>query len=326
VTEPALPRRTLSSRHLLGIDGLSRDDVTLILETAAQFKQVNRRAVKKVPALRGLTVVNAFFEASTRTRLSFELAAKRLSADVVNFSGSASSLVKGETLLDTARVLESYGPDLVVMRHSWPGSPQMLTEVMGAAILNAGDGEHEHPTQALLDAFTLVERFGRAPADGLDGKRVAIVGDIAHSRVARSNLHCLPLLGAEVRVAGPATMLPIGLDQYGVKVCGGIDEAIEGADAVMMLRIQKERLKGPRIPSDREYARRFGLTRARAETLAGDALVLHPGPMNRGVEIAPEVADSGRSVVFEQTENGIAVRQAALYLLAVGRRETEVAA
>ncbi len=320
------PAGILSVPHLLGVDGLSRDDVVLLLETARRFKEVNERTVKKVPALRGLTVVNLFFEASTRTRLSFELAAKRLSADVVNFTGSSSSVVKGETLLDTARVMNAYGPDLVVVRHAAAGAPRMLTTVMDAAVLNAGDGEHEHPTQALLDAFTLLERFGRTAAEGLEGKRVAIVGDIAHSRVARSNLLSLPLLGAEVRVAGPATMLPPGLEQYGVQVTNDVDEALEGADAVMMLRIQKERMKGPRLPSDREYARCFGLTKERATRMKPDALVMHPGPMNRGVEIAPEVADSGRSVILEQAGNGLAVRMASLYLLAVGHRSFEGAA
>jgi aspartate carbamoyltransferase catalytic subunit len=321
MTTGALAAGTLKAPHLLGIDGMSREDLVLVLETALRFKEVNERAVKKVPALRGLTVVNLFFEASTRTRLSFELAAKRLSADVVNFTGSSSSVVKGETLLDTARVMNAYGPDLVVVRHAQAGAAQMLTGAMDAAILNAGDGEHEHPTQALLDAFTLLERMGRSPQEGLTGKRIAIVGDIAHSRVARSNLLALPLLGAEVIAAGPATMLPAGLEQYGVQVTADVDKALEGCDAVMMLRIQKERLKGPRIPSDREYARLFGLTKERAARLRDDALVLHPGPMNRGVEIAPEVADSGRSVILEQAKNGLAVRMAALYLLALGRRE-----
>lgn len=316
-------QRTLAHPHLLGIDGLSSEELVLLLETAWRFKEVNARAVKKVPALRGLTVLNLFFEASTRTRLSFELAAKRLSADVVNFTGASSSLVKGETLLDTARVMNAYGPDLVVVRHAAAGAPQLLTTVMDGAILNAGDGAHEHPTQALLDAFTLLERFGRTPAEGLHGKRIAIIGDITHSRVARSNLLALPLLGAEVRVAGPATMVPVGLSQYGVTVTHDVDQALDGVDAVMMLRIQKERMNGPRMPSDREYARCFGLTKARAARLRKDALVLHPGPMNRGVEIASEVADSDRSVVLEQAGNGLAVRMAALFLLAIGRRTFE---
>jgi aspartate carbamoyltransferase catalytic subunit len=311
---------TLSVPHLLGIDGMTRDDVVLLLETATRLKEVNARPVKKVPALRGSTVVNLFFENSTRTRLSFELAAKRLSADTVNFSGSSSSVKKGETLLDTARVISSYGPDLIVCRHAAAGAPQLLSRVMNAAILNAGDGVHEHPTQALLDVYTILERLDRAPIDGLDGMKVAIVGDIAHSRVARSNMLCMKLLGAEVRVAGPGTMLPVGVEDYGVTATTDVDAAIEGVDAVMMLRIQKERLSAPMLPSDREYARRFGLTRERADRLPEHTLVLHPGPMNRGVEIAPEVADGRRSVVLDQTENGLAVRMAALYLLAIGRR------
>lgn len=316
---------TLSQRHLLGIDGLSRADLELILTTARSFREVNTRAVKKVPALRGLTVVNLFFEASTRTRLSFELAAKRLSADAVNFTGSASSVVKGETLLDTTRVIEAMHPDLLVVRHSHAGAAHMVASVVKGAVVNAGDGQHEHPTQALLDAFTLLERFGRTPEQGLTGKTIAIIGDIAHSRVARSNLLSLTLLGAKVRVAGPATMLPVGIEGYGVEATTCVDEAIDGADAVMMLRIQKERIQGPLMSTDREYARCFGLTRKRAERLKEGALILHPGPMNRGVEIAPEVADSGRSVIFEQAENGVAVRMAALYLLAVGRARGEAA-
>jgi aspartate carbamoyltransferase catalytic subunit len=317
----AIAAGTLSVPHLLGIDGLTREDVVLLLQTAQQLKEVNARPVKKVPALRGLTVLNLFFEASTRTRVSFELAAKRLSADTVSFSGSSSSVKKGETLLDTARVLSSYGPDLIVCRHAAAGAPHMLAEVMDASVLNAGDGQHEHPTQALLDAFTIFDRMGIAPSEGLEGKTIAIIGDIAHSRVARSNLLCLKLLGADVRVAGPGTMLPPDVEQYGVTATTNVDEALEGVDAVMMLRIQKERMRGAMMPSDREYSRCFGLTRERADRLPEQTFVLHPGPMNRGVEIAPEVADGPRSVVLDQTANGLAVRMSAFYLLAVGRRE-----
>ena len=309
--------KTLAHPHLLGIDGMSRSDVELVLETARSFSEVNSRALKKVPVLRGRTVAMLFFEASTRTRLSFELAAKRLSADTLAFSASGSSVSKGETLLDTARNIEAMGPDIVVIRHACSGAAQMLTRVMSGSIVNAGDGQHEHPTQGLLDAYTLLDRFGRTPQQGLTGKTIAIVGDIARSRVARSNMLCLKLLGAAVRVAGPATMLPTGLAQYGVDVTTDVDEALEGVDAVMMLRIQKERLAGPLMASDREYARRYGLTRARAERLRDDALVMHPGPINRGVEIDPDVADSPRSVILRQTENGIAVRMAVMYLLAV---------
>jgi aspartate carbamoyltransferase catalytic subunit len=316
-------RRTLSQPHLLGIEGLTRDDVELVLDTAAGFHQVNARTLKKVPVLRGRTVAMLFFENSTRTRLSFELAAKRLSADTLSFSASSSSVSKGETLLDTARNIEAMGPDLVVIRHMHAGAPQMLTRVMKGAIVNAGDGQHEHPTQALLDAFTLLQRFGRTPQQGLAGKTIAIVGDIARSRVARSNMLCLKLLGASVRVAGPPTMLPPGLSQYGVDVTSDVDEALAGVDAVMMLRIQKERIVGPVLSSDRDYARRYGLTKARAAKLPEHALVMHPGPINRGVEIDPDVADSARSVILEQTENGIAVRMAALYLLALGAAHAE---
>lgn len=314
---------TLSTRHLLGIEGLTQRDVTLILSTARSFREVNTRTVKKVPALRGLTVVNLFFEASTRTRLSFEVAAKRLSADTVNFSGSTSSLVKGETLLDTTRVIEAMHPDLFVVRHAHAGAAHMVASTVAGAVVNAGDGQHEHPTQALLDAFTLLENFGRTPEEGLHGKTIAIIGDIAHSRVVRSNLLCLPLLGAQVRVAGPATMLPQGIASYGCEVTTRVEDAIADADAVMMLRIQKERIAGPLMSTDREYARSFGLTRSRAKLLRPDALVMHPGPMNRGVEIAPEVADSGRSVILQQAENGVAVRMAVLYLLAVGLSRQE---
>ncbi len=311
-------KRTLSSPHLLGIDGLSREDVVLILDTARSFAEVNQRSLKKVPVLRGRTVAMLFFESSTRTKLSFELAAKRLSADTLSFAASGSSLSKGETLLDTARNIEAMGPDIVVVRHAQSGAAAMLTTVMRGAVVNAGDGQHEHPTQALLDAYTLLDRFGRTAQQGLAGRTIAIIGDIARSRVARSNMLCLSLLGAEVRVAGPATMLPPGLSQYGVTTTTDVDAAMEGTDAVMMLRIQKERMQGPVMASDRDYATRFGLTKARAARLKPDALVLHPGPINRGVEIDPEVADSKRSVILEQAENGVAVRMAVLYLMAVG--------
>jgi aspartate carbamoyltransferase catalytic subunit len=315
---PDAPARTLADPHLLGIDGMPRADVELVLETARSFSEVNSRALKKVPVLRGRTVAMMFFESSTRTKLSFELAAKRLSADTLAFTSAGSSVSKGETLLDTARNIEAMGPDLVVVRHSCSGAAQMLTRIMKGSVVNAGDGQHEHPTQALLDAYTLLDRFGRTPREGLAGKTIAIVGDIARSRVARSNMLCLTLLGAKVRVAGPPTMLPPGLAQYGVDVTSDVDAALEGVDAVMMLRIQKERLAGPLMSSDREYARRYGLTRARADRLREDALVMHPGPINRGVEIDPDVADGPRSVILEQAENGVAVRMAVLYLLAVG--------
>ena len=313
----------LSVPHLLGIDGLSRDDAILILETARSFVEVNSRQLKKVPALRGRLVALMFFENSTRTRLSFELAAKRLSADTLNFSASGSSVAKGETLRDTAKNVEAMGPDLVVVRHEASGAPWHLTEVMSGAVANAGDGQHEHPTQALLDAFTLLSRWERAPQDGLDGKTVCIVGDIGRSRVARSNMLLLKLLGARVRVAGPRTMLPAGLKEaYGVDVYDDVDEALaDGVDAVMMLRIQKERAARAVMGSDDDYAHAFGLNADRFARLLKHndrALVMHPGPMNRGVEIDAAVADDERSVILEQTENGVAVRMAVLFLLALG--------
>ncbi len=315
--------RVLSVRHLLGIDGLTRADAELILETARSFHEVNTRALKKVPVLRGRTVALLFFENSTRTRLSFELAAKRLSADTLSFSASGSSVQKGETLIDTARNIEAMGPDLVVMRHEQSGSHHLLVRAMSGAVVNAGDGQHEHPTQALLDAFTLLERFARSPKDGLHGKTVAIVGDIAHSRVARSNMLLLPLLGARVRVCGPRTMLPPGLEQYGVESTDDVDAALEGVDAVMTLRIQKERISGARMASDRDYFHRFGLTKERFRRLPERALVMHPGPINRGVEIDHDVADDPRAVILEQAENGVAVRMAVLYLLAVVHAKAE---
>jgi len=317
----------LSTRHLLGIEGLTADDVDLLLRNAKVFSQLYQRSRKKVPTLAGHTVVNCFFENSTRTRMSFELAAKRLSADTINFSGSTSSLKKGETFLDTARTIESYRPDILVLRHGSAGACHLLTQVTQAAVVNAGDGAHEHPTQALLDAFTLLEHFGRLDDDHpqafrLDGLSLAMVGDIAHSRVARSNFLCLRLLGAEVRVVGPATMLPVGLDSYGVQAFDDVDEALDGVSAVMMLRIQKERLNGPVLPSDAEYHAHYGLTQERAAQL-GDTPVLHPGPINRGVEIAPGVADGPQSLINRQSHHGIAVRMAALHLLAKGLHRSD---
>jgi aspartate carbamoyltransferase catalytic subunit len=321
----------LSVPHLLGIEGLSRADAVLLLDTARSFVEVNSRELKKVPALRGRLVALMFFENSTRTRLSFELAAKRLSADTLSFSASGSSVSKGETLRDTAKNVEAMGPDLVVVRHEASGAPWHLTQVMTGAVANAGDGQHEHPTQALLDAFTLLLRWGRAPKDGLDGKTVCIVGDIARSRVARSNMLLLPLLGARVRVCGPRTMLPAGLaEAYGVRVYDDVDDALlgdGGVDTVMMLRIQKERAGRAVMGSDDDYAAAFGLSAARFERLVRarpEVLVMHPGPINRGVEIDAGVADDERSVILEQTENGVAVRMAVLYLLALGHGRSPV--
>lgn len=318
-------RTTLSQPHLLGIEGLSRADATLILDTARGFTEVNTRALKKVPALRGRTVALLFFENSTRTRLSFELAAKRLSADTLNFSSSGSSVAKGETLQDTAKNIEAMKPDLVVVRHEASGAPWLLSRVMSGAIANAGDGQHEHPTQALLDAYTLLEVWQRTASEGLAGKTITIVGDISRSRVARSNMLLLPLLGARVRVVGPPTMIPAAVkDVYGVEVFDDVDEALFGGDAVdavMMLRIQKERAGTAVMGSDRDYAISYGLTAerfARLQQRQRDVRVMHPGPMNRGVEIDAAVADDEASVILQQTENGVAVRMAVLYLLALG--------
>ena len=304
---------SLRSRHLLGIAALEPDEIQLVLDTALAMKEIGTRAIKKVPTLRGRTVVNLFFEPSTRTRLSFELAEKRLSADTLGVTTSGSSVTKGETLLDTARTLEAMAPDVIVMRHESSGAPHQLARVCKASIINAGDGMHEHPTQALLDAFTIVERKGR-----LQGLRVSIVGDLIHSRVLRSNALLLTKMGAHVTAAGPATLLPQGLERLGVRVETSIDAALEGADVVMMLRVQHERMRGLFLPSVREYFSLFGLTPARLARAAAEAIVMHPGPMNRGVEIDSEVADGPWSVILDQVANGVAVRMAVLYLLAGG--------
>jgi aspartate carbamoyltransferase catalytic subunit len=296
-------------RHLLGIEGLSRDSAGRILDTAQAFLEVTRRPVRKVPTLRGKTIINLFYEASTRTRTSFELAGKRLSADVVNIGGSSSSTSKGETLRDTVATLDSMHADVIVIRHAASGAPHFVAARTRAAVVNAGDGMHEHPTQALLDAFTIRQRLGR-----IEGLTVAICGDVAHSRVARSNALLLSLLGAKVRLSGPRTLLPQRTDALGAEVFDRLEPAIEGADVVMMLRIQQERLTGALLPTLREYSRVFGLTRARLERAHPDAIVMHPGPMNRGVEIADDVADGTRSVVLDQVESGVAVRMAVLYL------------
>ncbi|MBI5410552.1 MAG: aspartate carbamoyltransferase catalytic subunit [Nitrospirae bacterium] len=301
---------SLKRKDLTSIAALSTDEITLILETADSFKEVTGREIKKVPALRGKTVVNFFFEPSTRTRTSFELAAKRLSADVINFSPSSSSVVKGETLLDTARNIEAMQADIIVLRHPAAGAAETLARGVKSSVINAGDGWHEHPTQALLDLYTLREK-------GLTfkGLRVAIVGDIAHSRVARSNIYALTKLGAEVRAVGPPTMIPAGLDKLGVRVYYNLDEALQGVDAIMMLRLQLERQGRALFPTIREYSRLYGLTAERLKLAEAGALVMHPGPINRGVEIAPEVADSFSSVILDQVSNGVAVRMGILYLL-----------
>jgi aspartate carbamoyltransferase catalytic subunit len=297
-------------KDLTSIASLSADEIQLILETAESFKEVSGREIKKVPALRGKTVVNFFFEPSTRTRTSFELAAKRLSADVINFSPSSSSVVKGETLLDTARNIEAMQADIIVLRHPAAGAAETLARGVKSSVINAGDGWHEHPTQALLDLFTLREKKRE-----IKGLRVAIVGDIAHSRVARSNIYALTKLGAEVRAVGPPTMMPAYLDRLGVKVSYNLDEALRGVDVIMMLRLQLERQGRALFPSIREYANLYGLTAERLRLAESGALVMHPGPINRGVEIAPEVADSFSSVILDQVANGVAVRMGVLYLL-----------
>jgi aspartate carbamoyltransferase catalytic subunit len=306
---------TLSQRHLLGIEPLDVKDITSILDTAESLREVLDRPIKKVPALRGKTVVNLFYEPSTRTRSSFEMAERVLSADSLSLSPTTSSATKGETLLDTVRNLEAMNPDMIVVRHGSSGAPQLLARHCRSIIVNAGDGAHEHPTQALLDALTLRQKRGR-----VKGLRVAIVGDLMHSRVARSNLHCLAKLGAEVILCGPPTLIPPGIDSL-APVTYDLDEAISGADAIMMLRVQFERMTGGYFPSVREYHVRYGLTAARLKRAKKEVLILHPGPMNRGVEIASEVADGPYSVILDQVTNGVAVRMAVLYLLLGGTSE-----
>jgi aspartate carbamoyltransferase catalytic subunit len=314
------PATALRSRHLLGIDGLGADEITLILDTTAAMKEITSRAIKKVPTLRGRTVVNLFFEPSTRTRTSFEIAEKRLSADTLSIATATSSVTKGESLLDTVRNIEAMSPDMIVMRHASSGAPHLLARSCRSAIINAGDGMHEHPTQALLDAFTIREHKGR-----LDGLKVAIVGDLQHSRVLRSNVMLLRTMGADVWVCGPATLMPAEMARFGVRTTTSVDAAVEGADVVMLLRIQHERMHGHFIPSIREYFALFGMTPQRMRRARPDAIVMHPGPMNRGVEIDSEVADGPFSVILEQVANGVAVRMAVLYLLAGRDGEHEVA-
>ncbi len=301
---------TWDRKDLLDIKGLSTDEITLVLDTAESFKEISERDIKKVPTLRGKTVITLFYEASTRTRVSFEIAGKRLSADTVNISTSTSSVQKGETLIDMARNLEAMAPDAIVMRHNVPGAPYILASRLESSIINAGDGAHEHPTQALLDAFTIREKKGR-----FAGLKVSLIGDIAHSRVARSNIYCLTKLGADVTVSGPATMLPREVERLGVRVVPTIREAVRGADVIMMLRIQKERMGKVLFPSVRDYSRFFGLTTDVMREASADVIVMHPGPMNRGVEISSEVADGPYSVILDQVTNGVAVRMAILYLL-----------
>jgi aspartate carbamoyltransferase catalytic subunit len=301
-------------RHLLSAADLSRDDALLVLDTAEELAQLTERAtVKKLPTLRGRTVVNLFFEDSTRTRTSFELAAKRLSADVINFSAKGSSVSKGETLKDTALTLEAMGSDAVVIRHSWSGAPVNLARWVKGSVINAGDGTHEHPTQALLDAYTMRQRHGR-----VEGLRVTIVGDVLHSRVARSNVLLLSTLGADVTLVAPPTLLPVGVEAWPCETSYDLDAVLPKSDVVMMLRVQRERMGAAYFPSSREYARRYGLDVRRVTTLNDDAIVMHPGPMVRGMEIAPEVADGVRSTITEQVANGVSIRMAVLYLLLGG--------
>ncbi len=303
--------KQLSVDHLTGIVDLTRQDIELILETAARFKEVINRPIKKVPSLRDITVANVFFENSTRTRLSFELAQKRLSADVVNFSAASSSVKKGETLIDTVNNILAMKVDMVVMRHPNPGAAKFLSQKIKAKVVNAGDGTHEHPTQALLDAFSIQEKLGT-----VEGKKVVIVGDILHSRVALSNIYCLQKLGAEVMVCGPSTLIPKYIHQLGVRVSHNLREALEWCDVANMLRIQLERQDIAYFPSLREYSLLFGLDLNLLDSLSKEIIVMHPGPINRGVEISSDVADSKQSIILDQVENGVAVRMAVIYLLA----------
>jgi aspartate carbamoyltransferase catalytic subunit len=312
----AHPTTPYLGKDLLGLEGLTAEQLTAILDTAEVFKEISERPIKKAPALRGKTIVNAFFENSTRTRISFEFAEKRLAADTVNISSTGSSVAKGETLVDTARNLEAMRIDMVVIRHGASGSARFLAERIASNVINAGDGKHEHPTQGLLDLLTI--RDHRGP---LAGQRVCICGDVLHSRVARSNIHGLRTLGAEVAVCGPRTLLPPAVEELGVTVFRRIEEAIEWADVLNVLRLQMERMKAGFIPSTREYNRVFGVTRERIERAPKDLLILHPGPMNRGVEIDSDVADGPHSVILQQVTNGVAVRMAVLYLLAGGAPE-----
>jgi aspartate carbamoyltransferase catalytic subunit len=302
-------------RDLLGMEDLERPDIERILDTAERMREIGQREVKKVPTLRGRTIVNLFFESSTRTRASFEIAGKRLSADVINFSPSTSSMKKAESILDTARTLDAMDPDAVIVRHAVAGVPKRIADELEAPVINAGDGAHEHPTQALLDLLTVRQEKGR-----IDGLTVAIVGDILHSRVARSNIYGFLKLGAEVRVAAPPTMLPAAIETLGVKAFTSLREAIDGADVVMALRIQSERLTGSYFPSVREYSATFGLDRDKLRYAKDRAIVMHPGPVNRGVELSPDLADHRPSVILDQVRNGVAIRMAVLYLFSGRRR------
>ena len=307
-----------TKKDILDIELLSPAEIELIFETAFGLKEISERPIKKVPTLRGQTIVLFFMEPSTRTRVSFDIAAKRLSADSLAIAAASSSIVKGETLLDTASNLQAMKPDIIVMRHSSAGAPHLLARTLDVSIINAGDGMHAHPTQALLDMMTVKEKKG-----GLEGLNVAIIGDISHSRVARSNIVGFTKMGASVRVAGPPTMIPPGIEHLGAQVASSVDEALMDADAVIMLRIQKERMQRFLFPTEREYARQYGLNEQRLGRIKPDALIMHPGPLNRGVEISPEVADGPFSVILDQVTNGVALRMALFYLLAGGSRDAD---
>lgn len=307
----------LKSRHLLGLEGMSANELKLILDTAESFREIIERPIKKVPTLRGVTVLNLFYEPSTRTKISFELAEKRLSADTINFSRSMSSVTKGESLKDTARNIEALKINMIVIRHGSTGVPYFLTQCTDSNIINAGDGRHEHPTQALLDMFTIRRKYGK-----LDGLRVVLVGDIKHSRVVRSNIWGLKAMGASVAICGPSTLLPYQVEKFGVDIYTNLDEAMDGADVINVMRIQLERQQAGLFPSMREYTNLFGVTKERLKLLNKNYTIMHPGPMNRGVEITSEVADSASSVILEQVTNGQAVRMAVLYLLS-GKKQQE---
>jgi len=319
-TQQVAPLSKLRHKDLLGISDLTPDEILLILDTAEAMREIGDRPIKKVPALRGKTVINLFYEPSTRTRTSFEIAEKRLSADTLNIAIGTSSVVKGETLADTALNLEAMSPDMIVLRHASSGACHFLSRVCRSAIINAGDGMHEHPTQALLDAFTIRERKKK-----LAGLKIAIVGDLLHSRVLRSNIHLLTKLGADVWVCGPPTLIPTDVRRFGVTATSSVEDAVRDADVIMLLRIQLERMEGAYFPSLREYFRVFGMTEARMHLARPDVMIMHPGPMNRGVEIASEVADGPYSVILDQVANGVAVRMAVLYLLAGGAEHEEAA-
>lgn len=308
-------------KHIFSMQQLTREDIEYIIATARSFKEISNRSIKKVPTLRGKTVVNLFLEPSTRTRLSFEIAAKRMSADTFNISASGSSAQKGETIIDTARNIEAMKPDIIVLRHASSGAPNLLARHVDCSVLNAGDGTHEHPSQGLLDIMTVLEHKG-----SLEGLKIAIVGDIAHSRVAGSDIIGFSRLGARVCLAGPATFIPYGVESLGAEVCSSVREAVSGADVVMALRIQKERMDDPLIPSLREYAIHYGINRQRLEYAKDDVLVMHPGPINRGVEIDSDIADGSRSVILDQVTNGLAVRMAVLFLVNGGTGPQAVAA